>query len=166
MARSKYQALGNFLRKQSFSEIPMSFAEIEKLIGDKLPVSAYRYRPWWSNNASNSVMTQIWLDAGYRTERVDMSAKKLVFKRIKREYGVPPVSTQQSGMAEPQSAFKHQEGAAPKRSPLWGALKGLLWIEPGYDLAQSPFTKEELDDMDKRMEEKAALIEAGMRKPK
>lgn len=146
----------------------MSFAEIEGVIGHKLPASAYRHRPWWSNNASNSVMTQVWLDAGYRTERVDMSAKKLIFKRVNRDYGIPPAGTQQSGVAEPQSAFKHEAGAPSKlaRSPLWGALKGLLWIEPGYDLAQSPFTEEELDEMDKRMEEKAALIEAGMRKRK
>jgi hypothetical protein len=163
---SKYQNLGSYLSNQPFNEVPMSFAEIEKVIDAKLPPKAQLHRAWWSNSPSNNVMTKVWLDAGFRSEQVDMAGRKLVFRRIKPAHREPPKNPPQHGMAEPQSAFKHQGGVAPKRSPLWGALKGLLWIEPGYDLAQSPFTKEELDDMDKRMEEKAALIDAGMRKPK
>lgn len=59
----------------------MSFREIEGLIGATLPPVAFRHRAWWSNNPSNSVITRAWLDAGYRTERVDMGSQKLVFRR-------------------------------------------------------------------------------------
>lgn len=164
---SKYQPLTGFLRSRSTEQVPMTFAEIEKVLGFRLPSSAYEYPAWWANDTGKShVQARAWISAGYETEQVNQTARKLIFKRTGREYGGPATSSQHGGMAEPQSAFKHQEGKSPKRSPLWGALKGLLWIEPGYDLAQSPFSQEELDEMDKRMEEKAALIEAGMRKPK
>jgi len=61
---SKYGALGEFLKRQRGDLVPMTFAEIEKVTGAKLPASALKHRPWWSNNAKNSVMTQIWLDCG------------------------------------------------------------------------------------------------------
>jgi hypothetical protein len=164
---SKYRPLAAFLGSKSVEQISMTFAEVEKVLGFRLPSSAYEHPAWWANDTGKShVQARAWLSVGYETEQVDKTARKLVFRRIKRGYGLPSVSAPHSGMAEPQSAFKHQEGSGPKRSPLWGALKGMLWIEPGYDLAQSPFTEEELDEMDRRMEERAALIEAGMRKPK
>ena len=75
-AMGKYSALGDYLRAQTRSEVPMTFAQIERVIGAKLPQS-HKYRAWWSNNAFNSVMTKTWLEAGYRTERVDMAGRKL-----------------------------------------------------------------------------------------
>jgi hypothetical protein len=60
----------------------MKFTDIETLIGRTLPPSARRHRPWWSNNASNHVNTKAWLDAGYKTERVDLSAERLVFRKV------------------------------------------------------------------------------------
>src|SRR5229473_888871 len=80
-AMGKYSALGDYLRAQTRSEVPMTFAQIERVIGTKLPES-HRYRAWWSNNAFNSVMTKAWLEAGFRTERVDMAGRKLVFRRV------------------------------------------------------------------------------------
>ena len=35
-----------------------------------LPPTAQAQRAWWSNNASNNVMTRVWLEAGFRTERL------------------------------------------------------------------------------------------------
>lgn len=52
------------------------------------------------------------------------------------------------------------------RHPAFGAMKGTFTIEPGYDLAQSPFSPEELAEMDANLERTADLIDAGMkRKP-
>ncbi len=62
-AMGKYSALGDYLRAQTRSEVPMTFAQIERVIGAKLPKS-HKYRAWWSNNAFNSVMTKTWLEAG------------------------------------------------------------------------------------------------------
>ena len=57
----KYQPLGQFLRKQRTNEVPLTFREIEKIIGAKLPPNSQHYRAWWSNNPFNNVMTKVWL---------------------------------------------------------------------------------------------------------
>ena len=124
---SKYEPLTGFLRGRSSDRVPMTFSEIEKVLGFKLPSSAYEYPAWWANDTGKShVQARAWISAGYETEQVDRAAKKLVFKRIDREYGVHPVNTQHSGVAEPQSAFKHKL----PRSPLWGAMKGTFTLVP------------------------------------
>jgi len=66
----KYTRLGEFLRSQRRKEVPMTFAEIERVIGGKLPPNSPHYPAWWSNNPSNNVMTKVWLNAGFRTEQV------------------------------------------------------------------------------------------------
>jgi hypothetical protein len=114
---SKYTPLGEFLRAQRGNEVPMTFEDIERLTGTKLPASA-RYRAWWSNNSSNSVLTRVWLDAGFESAQVDMAARKLVFRRAR-------------GADAPK-----QIGTATKRHPLFGALKGLLRVTRGTDLTQ------------------------------
>lgn len=79
----KYEPLHTFLVSQRTQEVPVAFSDIERLIDDRLPASAYRYRAWWSNNPSNSVITHAWLAAGYKTERVDMARQRLVFRRAR-----------------------------------------------------------------------------------
>jgi hypothetical protein len=159
---SKYDLLGQYLKTQHASEVPMTFAEIERVVGTGLPPSAYRHRPWWSNNATNSVMTKVWLDAGYETSRVDIQARKLVFRRIAREAkGI-------SGMSEAHRDFEPAPGAsnAPRRSPLFGCMKGTFTIEPGYDLTSPMFTDEEWKEIEKEMEEDWDQIEQGMKSKK
>jgi hypothetical protein len=80
----KYDPLKSFLEASDAEEVPMSFEEIESLLGAPLPESR-RYPAWWSNNPSNNVMTRVWLEAGYRTERVDIAAHKVVFRRTAKE---------------------------------------------------------------------------------
>jgi hypothetical protein len=103
----------------------MTFAEIEKLLGANLPKS-HRYRAWWSNNAFNSVMTKAWLDAGFRTERVDMRKHRLVFRRIKAG---------SDGSVERRTP-ELQPKSGSRRHPLFGYLKGTIRIMPGTDLTQ------------------------------
>jgi hypothetical protein len=78
---TKYEPLKTFLSHSGSGEVPMRFSEIERIIGASLPPVAFRHRAWWSNNPSNSVITLAWLEAGYKTERVDMAAQRLVFRR-------------------------------------------------------------------------------------
>jgi hypothetical protein len=118
---SKYVNLGEYLRGQKNSAVPMTFTEVERIIGHRLPPSA-RYPAWWSNNPSNNVMTKVWLEAGFKTEQVDIEGRKLVFRRVKPS-SVPPNSKNDS---------------APKSGvpPFYGALKGLITIAPGVDLTE------------------------------
>ena len=78
---SKYEPLTQFLTTQGAREVPMSFTEIERILGFRLPEKASGTRAWWSNNASNNVMTKAWLAAGYVTERVDLGSRRLVFRK-------------------------------------------------------------------------------------
>jgi hypothetical protein len=84
---NKYQPLTEHLRRQSSSQYPIKFNDIEKIIGGELPPSAFKHRAWWSNNPSNSVMTKAWLEAGWISSNVDLEGKKLVFRRMR---GPPP----------------------------------------------------------------------------
>lgn len=79
----KYEPLGEFLRGQRLDRLPMTFAEIERIVRVKLPPSK-RNRAWWSNNPNNNVMTREWLEAGYETEAVDTKTGKLVFRRVRK----------------------------------------------------------------------------------
>jgi hypothetical protein len=119
----KYAPLGDFLRAQHTSLVPMTFEEIEEVTGVKLPPKAQFHRAWWSNNASNSVMTKVWLEAGFETEQVDMAARKLVFRRVE-------------GASGRLTAAPDSKNGANKRHPLLGALKGLVQIMPGTDLTK------------------------------
>jgi hypothetical protein len=119
----KYTPLQEFLRKQDRNEVSMTFAEIERVVGSKLPAKAQKHRAWWSNNASNNVMTKAWLDAGYRSERVDMQARKLVFRRSH----LPAI------MTSPQTSGR---GVTSKRHPLIGCMKGTVHIPEGVDLTE------------------------------
>jgi|ERR1043166_3297 hypothetical protein len=123
---TKYAPLGDYLRKQRRSEVRMTFAQIERIIGGKLPLSQ-RYRAWWSNNPWNNVMTQVWLDAGFETEQVDIEGRKLVFRRV--EKGRTPTGQFDEG---PQKEGQFASG----RHPLFGALKGLVRIPAGSDLTE------------------------------
>jgi hypothetical protein len=127
----KYAPLKEFLEKQRIAEVPMTFAKIEKILAFPLPDSAVEHRPWWANEARGHVHAKSWLDAGYETAKVDMAAKKLVFKRRAR-------SAKRIGIPE-RHALNPTESSAEKksrRSPLFGALKGTFTIQPGYDLTQ------------------------------
>jgi hypothetical protein len=79
---SKYAPLAAYLRAQRRDRVRMSFAEIERVIGAKLPPSAATHRAWWSNNPLNNVMTKAWLDGGFESEQVDLGGRKLVFRRV------------------------------------------------------------------------------------
>lgn len=96
----------------------MTFAEIERVIGAKLPPNSPQYPAWWSNNPTNNVMTKVWLAAGFRTEQVDTKARKLVFRRV------------ESGSAEASRVKKSG------RHPLFGALKGQVRVPLGVDLTE------------------------------
>ncbi len=126
----KYQKLGHFLRAQERPRIALTFAEIERIIEGRLPPSAYKYRPWWSNNASNSVMTRQWLAAGFRTQQVDLAGKRLVFVRAPTKS--PAL---QMGFADPPAPFLPQDEKA-REHPLLDALKGSFTVAPDCDLTE------------------------------
>jgi hypothetical protein len=134
----KYENLGAFLQKQRTREVPLTFREIEKITGAKLPPKAQHHRAWWSNNPSNNVMTKVWLEAGYESAQVDISARKLVFRRIIKEPNEEPVPK-----LAPAATKKGE------RHPIFGALKDITRLVPGVDLTE-PADPEWADLLDKK----------------
>ncbi len=119
----KYEPFTEFLRRQSRAVVRMSFDEIERVIGAKLPPSATHHRAWWSNNAQNNVMTKAWKDAGFESEDVDMKGRRVAFRRVRsepsRDTGAPSIDV-----------------TTKDRHPLIGWMKGTLTIAEGVDLTQ------------------------------
>lgn len=116
---SKYEPLTHKLKSLPYQEWRTSFSVLERTLGFRLPKAARSHRAWWSNNASNNVMTKAWLAAGWKTEQVDMAGETLVFKKMKSGGGRPA------------------NGGPPsdqKRATLFGALAGTVRIAPGVDI--------------------------------
>lgn len=109
---SKYEPLPQFLISVGGSAHRMSFAEIERVLGFKLPRSAYEHEAWWSNNATGHSHARTWLKFGWRTEAVDLTNRKVTFHRAKAPANFEP---------------------STKRDP-WGCMAGTITVLPGLDL--------------------------------
>ena len=110
---TKYEPLPQFLSSGSSSSRRMSFEQIERILGFKLPKSAYGHEAWWSNNATGHSHARAWLAAGWRTRDVDIESRKVTFYR---EVEAPELSR-----------------PSLKRDP-WGCMAGTVTIMPGVDL--------------------------------
>ncbi len=118
----KYDPLRRFLEGRDAEEVPMTFAEIERVLGARLPDS--KGSPaWWSNNPNNNVMTRAWLAAGYRSERVDVGGESVVFRRGAQN----PSRSAAASSATPRS----QPGVLDR---LRATLAGTVQVAPGVDL--------------------------------
>ncbi len=129
---SKYEPLETYLRESGREVISMTFGDIERVICADLPPSAFKHRPWWSNNPSNSSITHSWLNAGYKTENVDMAGKNLVFRKA-AQYG--PASRSGSGELRDLAATP-PVAQAESFTLVFGALKGTVTLKPGTDLTE------------------------------
>lgn len=80
--QGKYSALSSHLASiPNLTESTlMTFAEIEKVMGEKLPDSAYKYRAWWSNDPSKPNAAS-WLSQGWKAQSLSLSEKRLLFVR-------------------------------------------------------------------------------------
>ena len=108
MATSRYAPLADYLRKSGRAEIPMTFDDIEEVIGSRLPPRASAHRAWFSNNPTSNPMTRAWLAAGYRSADVDMAKRKLVFRKIVAEQ--PAAELREiAGMPERQVSLQELE---------------------------------------------------------
>lgn len=110
---SKYRPLTEFLKQKSVETVRLRFDEIARVIGQPLPRSAYQHREWWSNNPTGHSHARAWVDAGWRSEQVDMEDQTLVFRRVAAEQTAPV------------------EDYDP-----WGAMRGSVTVQPGWDLTR------------------------------
>jgi hypothetical protein len=97
---SKYMPLRRFLESRSGGEVPMSFDDVERVLGFPLPDSARQYPAWWSNNTGTHVGVKAWRDAGFRTSRVDLGSERVTFVREEGPSPVHSSTTNFGGMEE------------------------------------------------------------------
>ena len=111
----------------------MTFAEIERILDARLPVSK-KNRAFWSNNPDNNVMTRVWVDAGFETSDVSPQSGSLVFLR--------------KGKAQ----LKPSAGKGNWRGT-FGSMKGMATFAPGFDATSSPYSTEEWQEIEREWSE-------------
>lgn len=120
---SKYESLRSHLTSLDAPSWRASFAEIEGILGFALPRSAYAYPAWWSNDATGHSHSLAWLEAGWKTEQVDIAGQKLTFRR--GGVRVTPVETGK------KARLKLGGG-----DTLHGAIPGVMQMVSGTDLTK------------------------------
>lgn len=76
----KYYSLYKYLKNLETDSVELSFEEIEKILGFKLPDSAFKFRPWWGNDYYHS-QSGAWLDAGWKITNIALG-RTVKFQRI------------------------------------------------------------------------------------
>ncbi len=123
----KYDPLKDYLKASDQTAVPLSFEQIEQILGAPLPASARKHAAWWSNNPTNHANAKAWLEAGYASQQVDLRSERLVFAQRSTESTLPP------GMREPAAELLKPPGAGFVER-LQARLGGTVWIAPGVDL--------------------------------
>src|SRR5260370_14572444 len=80
MSQSNYEALRLHLDGLDVDEWATTFAEIESLLGFRLPESARVFNAWWSNSLKGRPGAIAWREAGFRAS-VRMEEERVIFRR-------------------------------------------------------------------------------------
>lgn len=118
---SKYEILCDHLRSMTEPVWRARFADVEAVLGFSLPRSAYSYPAWWSNDATGHSHSLAWLEAGWKTEQVDIAAQQVTFRRAK---DAQPAQT------------KGKASRLGSGETLHGAIPGVIQMVSGTDLTK------------------------------
>jgi hypothetical protein len=78
----KYDALTQWLLQQTGQIVTVTFQLVERIIGQPLPTSARKHRPWWGNETNaRGRQCGAWQKAGYHVQSVDLQNGVVVFAR-------------------------------------------------------------------------------------
>ena len=80
MKDEKYQKLTQYLLDRGEREIPLSFSQIQEILGFSLDASAYQYREFWAN-CTASTKAYSWMEAGYEITEIDLKGQTVLFKQ-------------------------------------------------------------------------------------
>ena len=101
---SKYQRLSEHFHGIFGRSWHATFEEIERIVGFTLPASARTYPAWWANTADNTPQKAAWLDAGWRTRDLNLSAGHVLFVR------------EAGSTAQPSARSPTRSAAAPRHT--------------------------------------------------
>lgn len=83
---AKYDALREHLRALRTDLWQVSFDDVAALVPGGLPSSAFQHQAWWANSRSHPESVA-WLDAGWRTEHVNLTDRTVRFVRTRPAAG-------------------------------------------------------------------------------
>lgn len=115
----KYSALAEFLRQTDEPTVSLSCSEIEALIGAPLPPTAAWQWLQWLDDQSAADIADAWRRAGFRADQVNVSGQTIVLRRVE--------ASDASEESTPTVVYSPIH-------PLYGLMKGMMWVDPDYDL--------------------------------
>ncbi len=81
---SKYAPLKKYLLDISIeeNEITLNFTDVEQIINNELPMSAYKHRAWWGNEKNGvHVSAKAWMSTGWKVDTVNQKEQWVRFCR-------------------------------------------------------------------------------------
>ncbi|MEM0313819.1 MAG: hypothetical protein QXQ41_04655 [Candidatus Bathyarchaeia archaeon] len=82
---NKYERLKSYLRfRSAFTDtVKLTLAQIDGIIGDNLPIEAYRQEEWWQNTPSKP-HAKAWLQAGWKTSEINLKEGYITFQKTEK----------------------------------------------------------------------------------
>lgn len=111
---SKYAAITEYLRKSTNDKETLSYKDIERILGEELPATAYKHRAFWAN--TGRVASQTWISAGWKAGALKLG-DSITFQRVK-EAGAPkerPHLSIRGRSKRPPAAPKWEITSAPQK---------------------------------------------------
>ncbi|MGQ9641723.1 MAG: DUF7662 domain-containing protein [Candidatus Bathycorpusculaceae bacterium] len=128
---SKYDRLRSYLKfRAAFTDmVRLSFAKIDGIIGDNLPINAYRSEAWWNNSSSNA-HSRTWLEAGWETQEVNLKEGYVIFRKVKSTIEPKRKKTSHKEIKKPFTPVparfpKPRKPSKTKVSKLYARIKNL-----------------------------------------
>jgi hypothetical protein len=81
IGHSKYEPLTDYLQHSKNEFETLTYSELEKILGFRLPYSAYEHRPWWAN--SGHIQSESWTTAGWKVRTVYLG-RSIIFEKSKQ----------------------------------------------------------------------------------
>lgn len=79
---TKYSSLSQHLSALTTNTVSLTFREIEEIISDKLPGSAFKHHAWWANESGGThSWSHLWQAAGWLKDTVDFDRQVVKFRR-------------------------------------------------------------------------------------
>lgn len=127
----KYTPLQRDMQARPRVDTELTFENIEKILGFKLPRSAHVHTAWWSNERGTHVQARAWMDAGWQVWHADLAKKKVYFRPSAAELSplppsVTPHTSPYGGVKDTGPAFKGDDVVIIQRSALRGGAMRLL----------------------------------------
>jgi hypothetical protein len=145
---SRYKPLTEHLRRQGLDRWAASFEDIEKVLGSSLPESARKYPAWWANQKGQGHSQAAgWQNAGWRTRRIDLAARRVEFERAAGDPSERRVSEEEEMFARASEYL----GFADRGRIVREAMRALIEREAARRLARLGGTMPDLEPAPRRV---------------